>query len=218
MNDPNVSRHHRRSIRIPEHDYTQPGAYFVTICTWQRQGILGEIKEGQMRLSEWGQVAAECWAAIPVHFARVVLDEWVIMPNHMHGILIITDSTNPPDVGARQCRAPTSQCRAPTTTPAPPAVEQFGHPVPGSIPTIIRSFKSIVTRRINSMRVVTTPPIWQRNYYEHIVRNDRALSAIRRYIIANPLRWALDRDNAARGLPEASTAEDYWHEAKADDA
>jgi len=68
------------------------------------------------------------------------------------------------------------------------------------------------------MRGVTTPPIWQRNYYEHIVRNDRALSAIRRYIIANPLRWALDRDNAARGLPEASAAEDYWHEAKADDA
>ncbi len=99
MNAPNVTRHDRRSIRLPEYDYTQPEVYFVTMCTWQRQNLFGEIDEGQMVLTEWGQVAAECWAAIPMHFTRVVLDEWVIMPNHVHGILVTTDSANPPAVG-----------------------------------------------------------------------------------------------------------------------
>jgi putative transposase len=94
-------------------------------------------------------------------------------------------------------------------------VEQFGQPVPGSIPTIIRSFKSTVTKRIHAMRGAAAPPVWQRNYYERIVHNDRALQAIRAYIRNNPLQWALDRDNAAKGLPEASTVDDYWREAGA---
>jgi putative transposase len=193
---PTPPPHHRHSLRLRGYDYAQPGAYFVTICAWQRQEVFGRIEEGQMQLNEWGQVAAECWATIPAHFAHVTLDEWTIMPNHMHGILVITV------VGARQCRAPTD--RAPT--------EQFGHPVSGSIPTVIRSCKSAVTKRINVLRNAATSPIWQRNYYEHIVRNQRELAAIRAYIHNNPAQWALDRDNAANGLPEAASADDYLGE------
>jgi putative transposase len=182
--------HHRHSIRLQGHDYTKPGAYFVTICTHDRVCSLGTVADGQMQLNDWGRVVAECWAAIPIHFVHVTLDEWVVMPNHMHGIVIITDSVS--GVGTRHCRAPT--------------VEQFGSPVSGSIPTIVRSFRSAVTKRINLLRGTTAPPVWQRNYYEHIAQDEPGLSAIRRYIRQNPAIWNLDRDNAANGLPESSTA------------
>jgi putative transposase len=190
-------RHHRHSIRLQGYDYTEPGAYFVTICTHDRVCSLGTVMGGQMQLNDWGRMVAECWVALPVHFVYVTLDEWVVMPNHMHGIVVITDSV----VGARQSRAPT--------------VEQIRHPLPGSNPTIIRSFKSVVTKRINLLRGTTAPPVWQRNYYEHIAQDERGLCAIRRYIRQNPAKWNLDRDNAANGLPEASTAGEYVREAQA---
>jgi REP element-mobilizing transposase RayT len=123
----------------------------------------------------------------------VVLDEWVVMPNHVHGILVITDSAS--TVGATQWFAPTS---AAPTTPASPS-----GPLPGSIGAIVGQFKSIVTKRINLLRGITAPPVWQRNYYEHIVRNETALNAIRQYIRQNPVKWALDRDNDAIGQPMA---------------
>lgn len=182
------ARHHRHSLRLPGYDYAQPGAYFMTICTHNRVCSLGEMADGQMQLTDWGRVVAECWAAIRDHFVHLTLDEWVVMPNHMHGFLLIA---NP--VGARQCRAP--------TTPT----EQFGQPVPGSIPTILRSFKSAVTRCINLLRGSTTPPVWQRDYYEHVVRDKSELSAIRQYIRQNPAKWNLDRNN---------TADQYTREAK----
>jgi len=119
-------------------------------------------------------------------------DEFVVMPNHVHGIIWIVDDP----VGARRRRAPT--------------MERFGKPVSGSIPTIVRAFKSTVARRINRMRRTPGAPVWQRNYYEHIIRDERALHAIRRYIAENPLRWHLDRYNAAREGPDPLAAE-IWH-------
>ncbi len=178
-------KHHRRSIRLKGYDYTQPGAYFVTLCTQGRAHLFGEVVDGEMRLNEAGLVAEQCWRAIPDHFPHTVLDAYVVMPNHLHGIVWIV-------VGARHA--------VPLPTPAVPlpTAEQFGRPVPASLPTIIRSFKSAVTNRINALRQTPGASIWQRNYYEHIIRNEDALNRIRTYIQENPLRWARDRENLTR--------------------
>ena len=131
-----------------------------------------------MVLSEAGEIAAACWKQIPDHFSHVALDAFVIMPNHLHGILFL--------VGARH---------AVPLQAASQRTERFGKPVPGSVPTIVRSFKSAATRRINALRGAPGSPVWQRNYYEHIIRGESALQSIRRYITENPQRWHLDRYN-----------------------
>ncbi len=195
---------HRHSMRLPGHDYTQPGAYFVTICTYARVCSLGEVGDGQMQLNDWGRVVADCWAAIPAHFDNVTLDEWVVMPNHLHGIVVITDSTSPLAVGAQQCCAPTA---------AKPRSDSHPNVALGSLGAIIRSFKSVVTKRIHLLCGSTASPMWQRNYHEHVVRDQRALNAVRQYIRHNPAKWQIDRDNMANGQPEATSADDYVREA-----
>jgi len=190
--DPN--RHRRRSIRLQGYDYTQPGAYFVTICTHGHEHLFGDVMDGTMRLNAYGEIVQDEWFKTAHIRTNVMLhpDEFVVMPNHVHGIIWIVDDP----VGARRRRAPT--------------MERFGKPVSGSIPTIVRAFKSAVARRINRMRGTSGGPVWQRNYYEHIIRDERALHAIRRYIVENPLRWDLDRYNAAREGPDPLAAE-IWH-------
>lgn len=178
--DPN--KHHRRSIRLKNYDYSQPGAYFITICTHNRQCLFGEIVNGEMVLNEYGEIAKQCWLEIPVHFPHVQLDEFVIMPNHVHGIII---------VGSRH--ALTLQIAVP-----PQQIEQFGKPTHGSIPTIIRSYKSACTKQINIIHQSPANPVWQRNYYEHIIRNENELDSIREYIINNPLKWSFDLENSEK--------------------
>jgi len=136
---------------------------------------LGDVVNGEMRLNELGQVVKSEWLKTAEIRDNVKLDAFVIMPNHIHGIVVITDN----------CRG--TACRAPT--------EQFGKPTPGSLSTIVRSFKSAVTKRINEMRHTPGIPIWQRNYYEHVIRNEDDLNEIREYILNNPLRWELDSEN-----------------------
>ncbi|MGK7875021.1 MAG: transposase [Xenococcaceae cyanobacterium] len=167
-------KHHRRSIRLPGYDYTQPGAYYVTICTHQRQCWFGDVVNEEMRYNRLGDIAYRFWQALSRRFPHIKLDAFVVMPNHLHGILVITDE------GKGQVQ---------------PRREQFGKPIPGSIPTIVRSFKSAVTRRINLMRPTTSPPIWQSNYHESIIRIERGLDNVRQYIIDNPRQWALDEEN-----------------------
>ena len=170
---------HRRSIRLKGYDYSQAGAYFVTICTLNRECLFGEIKalEPAPLLNECGEIVLDCWNAIPGHFQGVELDEFVVMPNHVHGILIIHDNGR-----GTACRAPT---------------EQFGKPVAGSLPTIIRSFKSAVTKRIHERRGTPGCPVWHRNYYEHVVRDQDELNRIREYILLNPVQWLEDENNPA---------------------
>ena len=176
-------RHHRRSIRLPGYDYTQPGAYFVTICTHQQEPLFGNVVNGAMVLNEYGQIVEEEWRNTTQLRPYVTLDAHVVMPNHFHGIIwIACDNT-----GRGTARRGTTR-RAPTA-------EQFGKPVAGSLPTIVRAFKSAVTKRINELRGTPGAPVWQRNYYEHIVRTERTLDAIRQYVTGNPARWALDRYN-----------------------
>jgi REP element-mobilizing transposase RayT len=202
-------RHHRHSLRLPGYDYAQPGAYFVTLCAWQRACVFGDIADGQMQLNDWGRVAVECWTSIPAHFERATVDEWVIMPNHLHGILVITEGTSPAAVGAPPIGVGATQIVGATHWVAP--TPRPG-PRPGSIGAIMAQYKSVVTKRINVLRATSIPPVWQRNYYEHVVRNDREMHVIRQYIHNNPAKWALDRDNAAYGRPEAATADDYVRE------
>jgi putative transposase len=167
-------RHHRRSIRLHDHDYRSPGAYFVTMVTVNRTCL---FVDAALR-----SIVERSWLAIPLHFAHASLDVWVIMPNHIHGIVV--------------------------THEAPSSV----HLRAGALGAIIGTFKSVTTRRINQARQTPGEPVWQRNYYERIVRNDGELNRIRGYIAANPTRWALDRENLERqGAHDEWTAdEDRW--------
>ena len=183
MNNTESWINHRRSIRLPGYDYTQPGAYFITICAASRRCIFGEIvsKDSGLSASPIGKLVINCWRLIPLHFSNVILDEFVLMPNHLHGILQITE-----------CRESGAKDSAIATN-----VEAYGKPVPHSIPTIIRSFKSIVSRRVVDERLGCSRPIWQRNYYEHVVRTESDLSGIRQYISEHPSGWSEDSENPA---------------------
>ena len=167
-------KHHRRSIRLGGYDYAQPGAYFVTVCTHDHACLFGHVVNSEMHLNEAGEIAQRCWEDIPRHFPFAELDAFVTMPNHIHGIIVV------PGRG--------TACRAPT-------IEQFAKPSVGSIPTIVRSYKSSVTRYVNLARRAPGVPGWQRNYYEHVVRNEAELMTNREYIMANPLRWDDDDNN-----------------------
>ncbi len=188
--DPN--KHHRRSLRLRGWDYTWPGAYFVTIVAHHREMLFGEVADGKVVLSEWGQIVAACWAEIPAHFDHVVLDAWVVMPNHLHGILFLT-RTGEGEAGgtgegvSRLYGAGGTGVSRPLPRPYPPRGVARG-----SLGAVIGSFKSAVTRRINERRGTPGASVWQRNYWEHIIRNERELIAIRKYIHNNPARWAED--------------------------
>jgi putative transposase len=173
--DPSI--HHRRSIRLNGFDYTQLGAYFVTIVAHRRLPIFGEIIGGVVQLNVCGEIVRMEWMRTAAIRREIALDEFVVMPNHFHAIVMITECDGG-SVGARRRRAP--------------PIEQFSKPIAGSIPTIIRAFKSAVTTRINQLRGTPGAPIWQRNYHEHIIRNADELSRIREYIRYNPMAWETD--------------------------
>lgn len=177
-------KHHRRSIRLKGYDYSQEGAYYVTIVTWRREFLFGNIVNGEIMLSKRGQIADVCWREIPNHFPHVELGAYVIMPNHMHGIIVIND-----DRRGAIYRAPTDDAN----------IEKFGKPVKGSLPTIIRTYKAAVTRLIG--REINETGIWQRNYYEHIIRNEKDLQNKTDYIEANPRLWDEDDENPIHAKP-----------------
>lgn len=183
------ARHHRRSIRLPGYDYTRTGAYFVTLVTQQRQCLFGDMVDGAVQLNACGDVALACWRDISRHFPRVRLDAMVVMPNHVHGILWIVDELN--DGGAIIVGAQHA-------APLPAAPLQSSGIVSGSLAAVVRSYKSAVTKHINAIRSAAGNPVWQRNYYEHVIRDESSLNRIRRYIDENPSRWAFDAENPQR--------------------
>jgi REP element-mobilizing transposase RayT len=189
-------KHHRRSIRLKGYDYAQPGAYFVTICAHQRAEMFGEVVESEMRLNEYGQIAAARWRWLADQYPYVRLDAWIIMPNHIHGILIMVDDDTVGRGGSR---------------PAPTRPDM---PKRKPLDQLIGAFKTVSAKYINQLRQTPGAPVWQRNYYEHIIRNDRALQAIRHYIQNNPLKWQQDGDNLnnQRRIPPPSRADDYLAE------
>ncbi len=283
LSEPTTStKHHRRSIRLQGYDYTQSGAYFVTIVAEGRECLFGEIVDGEMHLNRAGRIVQREWERLPRRFPHVQLDAFVVMPNHIHGIIVIAESPNAAGRGtaAYTDDSPNHQSAVPpsgqgaaggfnadvpvgsavplrsndvvigrdtadhtdespnagrgtadhtdeflnhqpavplpitdtnvtvgSAVPLPitdtdvsvgsaaPQHEQFGKPVPGSIPTIIRSFKSAVTQGVNFVNRTPGATIWQRNYYEHVVRRDASLERIQQYIVDNPENWDDDDEN-----------------------
>ena len=191
-------KHHRRSIRLEGYDYSRLGAYFVTMCVKNKENSLGEIIDGEVLLSEIGKISEKCWNEIPMHYPCVQLDKYVIMPNHIHGIIIIID-----DVGAEdfQPLRPRTQKNinigVENFQPLhQPKINQYQKIIPKSLGSIMRGFKIGVTKYCDQQKY--THFALQRNYHEHIVRNENELNRIRKYIMNNPLQWQFDRENPDR--------------------
>jgi putative transposase len=191
----NPDVHHRQSTRLKGYDYTRPGAYFVTICTYRRDEIFGEVINGEMKLSALGEIVHEEWFRSAEIRKEIQLfdDEFVVMPNHGHGIIWIVDT-----VGADGVRPSKQDARRASLQRAPRSLGSF-----------MAGFKASVTSRAG--RELNVTGIWQRNYYDHIIRNDRELKNIAWYIVNNPLNWQSDRDNAqnVRKLSPPERVEEY---------
>jgi REP element-mobilizing transposase RayT len=175
----NSDIHHRRSIRLKHYDYSQAGAYYVTICTENRECLFGIIEDAQMKMNDAGKMVQNVWYELPGRFSEIHLDEFIIMPNHIHGIISIVGA---PLVGAR-----ISEKDSAGTRPAP------------TLGDIIGVFKSITTHSytkgvIQQQWQRFSGKLWQRNYYEHIIRNETDLEKIREYIANNPLTWEADEN------------------------
>jgi len=164
----------RRSIRLPGFDYSQPGAYFLTICSAQRTCIFGSAEKGQVLENELGKLVRACWLEIPQHFPTTETDAFIIMPNHLHAILNI-----------RRSRLENNCSRQ----------EVFSLPTMDSVPTIVRTFKAAVTWQARKQQLGSGEAIWQRDYYEHVIRDENEYVDTCRYISLNPLRWDLDENH-----------------------
>lgn len=192
-----VHPRNRRSIRWKRYDYTSAGFYYLTLCAEGRECIFGEVRDATVVHSEAGDLVRSCWEQIPAHFPRVELDTWILMPNHLHGLLLL----HPEGVGAQHA-APSR------TSPSPPRFVNSGtfrprsapprvKVEPGSFSAIVRSFKSASSLAVNRLRQVTGVSIWQRNLHDHVVRDEVELERIRQYIKDNPSRWNEDPENPA---------------------
>ncbi|MDD5702689.1 MAG: transposase [Dehalococcoidales bacterium] len=171
MNTPSLEEAYprRRNIRLPGYDYTGQGAYFITICTCDHQNLFGHISQDKMCLNPCGESVDSVWKGLPLHYPEVKNDVFIIMPNHVHGIIIIQEARR---AGPRP--APTQN-----------------HP----LAEIVRAFKSYSTRRINEHRHSQGRSVWQRGYYEHVIRSEKELAAIGEYILCNAAKWETDREN-----------------------
>lgn len=206
--DPDI--HHRQSIRLRGYDYASAGAYFITVCTRNRECLFGEVLDGEMQLNDAGWIVRQAWEGLPQRFPSIALDACVVMPNHVHGIVIVGAQFIAPKFSASQSIAPDV------------SGVDHSHPVAGNrvgvdrdginrdavnrgvmnqgamnrAPTlgeIVWTFKAVSAREIRR----NNPPVlpWQRNYYEHIIRDDEELNRVRQYIADNPMCWGIDREN-----------------------
>ena len=157
----NPDRYHRQSTRLNGYDYSRSGAYFITICTHEREYLFGDIANETMDLNTFGDIARSHWQQLLQHHSNIIVDESIVMPNHLHGIILLESST----VGTK------------------------------SISEIIRGFKTFSAKAINKERSLRGVPVWQRNYYDRIIRNELELDRVRQYIINNPQNWDTDKNN-----------------------
>ena len=156
---------YRKNIRLQGYDYSSDGLYFITICTNNRRLLFGSIKDWRMTLNDNGKIVLDCWNDLPNHYDNVILHDFCIMPNHIHGIIQLRNGL----AGLK-----------PATTARP-------------LSEIVRALKTFSSRKINERNGTQGCPLWQRNYYEHIIRSDSAYTTISEYIKANPQRWADDK-------------------------
>jgi putative transposase len=245
---PDLQNHHRRSIRLPGYDYTQPGAYFITLVAHDRLCLFGAIRNGKTQLNRLGKIARQELRRLAQRFPNIHIDTFVVMPNHIHAIIVIHanpvpagdgafptrvgathpsqnrflsgtvdepieassgdngspipsgDGAFPTRVGAThpdQNGSTTGVDRTPTEIMPSDAGSPLPHPgpVPGSLGAIIGQFKSRVTKRLWERPEYSERPVWQRNYYEHIIQDHAEWRRIHDYILTNPSRWDEDREN-----------------------
>jgi REP element-mobilizing transposase RayT len=198
----NPEINHRRSIRLKKYDYAWAGAYFVTVCIRKRECLLGDMADDKIWLNDAGRMVQVVWDELPAHYPGMETDAFVVMPNHVHGVIVL--------VGA-----------------GPRACPEFDGQPQGVAPTILslsdllHRFKTMTTKRYaDGVKQTGWKPfpgkLWQRNYYEHIIRNEKSLNSTREYIINNPAQWEFDRENPAsadmklvgagyRACPESAT-------------
>ena len=185
-----IYKPYRRSIRIPKYDYSRTGTFFLTICAFERQCLFGEIIDDRMYLNDLGRIVEQEWNKSAQIRSEINLDEFIVMPNHLHGMVSIEKEF----VGAHRLRPSLSA----TKIIRPP---QDNLRKPRSIGAFVAGFKSSATRRINECRKTSSHPVWQRNYFEHVVRDDEDMNRIRQYITDNPIRWIDDENNPDRVPP-----------------
>jgi REP element-mobilizing transposase RayT len=196
----NPQKHHRGSIRLPNYDYSQPGGYFVTIVTQHRECLFGDVIDGEMKLNKVGEIVRWEWLELPKRFHFIELGMFVVMPNHFHGILIFHEN-----VGAtHQSSPPSSDGKVHLLNQ--PELDRDGSslpngPQPASLGAVMSQFKSRVTKRLSKMLSLQGKLIWQRNYYEHIIRNEKDLRNKTEYIEANPMLWSQGEENPANNRP-----------------
>ncbi|MCJ7436132.1 MAG: hypothetical protein MUO77_21850, partial [Anaerolineales bacterium] len=190
--DPKV--HHRRSIRLQGYDYSQAGAYYVTIVTWQREFLFGEILNKETKLNKVGKIVDWEWLELPKRLPYIELGAHVVMPNHFHGILFIQENVGATRQGQIISQSGTESLQIITSESIDGSPLPRG-PKPASLGAIIAQFKSRVTKRIWKFPELNNTPIWQRNYYEHVIRNQTDLQNKTDYIEANPLLWDEDDEN-----------------------
>jgi len=199
----NREKHHRRSIRLKGYDYAQAGAYFITVCTHGKENLFGEITNGEMQFNQYGEIVMQEWFQTEVLRLNVELDAFVVMPNHVHGIILITEKLYQNNNiindrrGTASC-APRESCALEQGTARCAPTDETGFRtkmIAGSLPVIVRSYKAACTKRINQIRDSEGCKVWQRGYYDHIIRDEDDLSNIREYISNNPFGWVKDEYN-----------------------
>jgi REP element-mobilizing transposase RayT len=205
-------KHQRRSIRLHDYDYAQVGAYFVTICAEDHSCLFGDVIDDEMRLNDAGRMVQVAWSELPDHYPGVETDAFVIMSNHVHAIIVLAAAVG---AGPRACPlndtgqprgvAPTNDTGQPRGVA--PTTDRVAAPMGDgrtlSLPDVVQRFKTWTTKRYtDGVKQQGWPAfprrLWQRNYYEHIIRNAESLNRIRQYIANNPASWALDKENPQR--------------------
>ena len=184
-----VETRRRSPIRITGYDYSQEGAYFVTICAQGRKSLFGNVVDDQMQLTKYGALVHSYWHELPFKYSFINLDHFVIMPNHTHGIIIIVGAGSPRPYDTS----------SPNGGGETPPLQNHS-----TLSQIIGYFKYQSAKRINNLKGTPGAKVWQRNFYEHVIRDDESLKRIQEYIITNPKRWSLDREN-----PGANGQDDF---------
>jgi REP element-mobilizing transposase RayT len=248
-------KHHRRSIRLRGYDYSQAGAYFISICEVNRECIFGDIVDGEMRRNQFGEIVLKWWNELPNYYPPVQLDEFIVMPNHLHGIIEITNvgagsprpnfDTPRPNIDAPppnfetphpNIDAPRPNFDAPRADGQPDTGQHSitrsdigqsditrpdigrGHPAPTekrALGQLVGYFKFKITNEINQIRDASYAKLFQHDYYEHIIRQEREWNVIAKYIRNNPANWHADLDNPRNfsKRPHPKTSDEYWNDA-----
>ena len=191
MYNPDI--HNRRSMRLKGYDYSKAGAYLVTVVTQERLTLFGDVLKGRMQLNPAGEMVHRMWMEMPNRFPPIVMDTIVVMPNHVHGIIILADAGLAGTPTSSECSDIKIKTRAPTRG----ARTEDGRTRLGNVVGVFKSLTTLEYTR--GVRDMNWPPfkrrLWQRNFYEHIVRTDASLEKYRRYIVDNPVQWPFDREN-----------------------